>query len=267
MGKAGTLGIANEDEFKRRAPDSGAERERCGHSGLNRELPPAAQPRSIARHLELDIEPGEVEHRPRRCQDLGDGNQALAPRFGAVAQWIDGRRPPRRRVQRRPTCGDDGHRRLVGMGVGQAAERSAEHEGAEPLGPGMQSRVCRRLPSVRRPSHRAQTLVVLDMRPGDRADHRQAVVLVRQDVGRQQPATTLAGPATDQRHGKHAALGDQLTAAIVDQQDHRSRDARPQNRQRGPRQPCGHRRVEASPFNNAASQVSWVAAIAIGMAQ
>jgi len=44
-----------------------------------------------------------------------------------------------------------------------------------------------------------------------------------------------------------------VTTAIVDQQDHRSRYAGPQNRQVGPRQPRGHRRVEGRPFNNAAS--------------
>ena len=139
------------------------------------------------------------------------------------------------------------------MRAGQPTERSAEDKGAEPFGPGVHRRVRRRVPGVRLPSRCAQALVGLDVRRGDRGDHRQAVVLVRQHVRRQQPETTFASQATSQRHLQCAPLGDRLSAAVVDQQDHRSRDARPQNRQRGPRQPSGHRTVEGRPFNNAAS--------------
>jgi hypothetical protein len=253
MRKTGTLRIESDHVFRRRAPNSGAERERCGNPETHRELSQGTQWQEIGRQVETDVECGDGEPGARRCQDVGDGDQALATGAAAIATWVDLCRLLRLRRQRRPARGDGRHDRLVGMCVWQPAERPAEHEGTEPFDPGVQGRVGRHLAGVRRPGRRAQALVGLHVRRSGRGDHRQAVTLVRQDVGRKQPEAPAADPATSQRHRQHLLHGDCLTLTVVDQQDSRPVDARPQNRQRGPRQPLGHRSVEGSPFNIAAS--------------
>lgn len=251
MKKAGTFAIASTHVFKRRAFESGAERKRCGDSESDCELSEGAQRQSIVRPIEIDIERGDVEHDRGQRQDAGDGGQALTTCRGAVARRIDQRRLERRRLQHRPTRSDDGDDRLVGMCTGETPEGSTEHMGAEPLGPRVHGRVCWCPSRVRRRGCIAQALVGLDVLRRERGDHRQAVVLVRQDVGRQQPEAALADLAKDQRYRQLPLLSDQLIT-VMDQQHHRPVDARSQQHQRNPTQSRGHRRVEGSPFNNAA---------------
>lgn len=249
MRKVGTLAISADHVFRRRARDSGAERERRRHAEADGELPPGAQRRLLLG----EVEDGGIDHGARHRQDVGDGHQSLTACFGSVAARVDACLLELDRCECRPASRRRRHDRLERMRIGQAAKRSAEREGAEPFRPRVQRRVRRCQARVRRPRRCAQALVRLDVCRRRRRDHREAVVLVRQHVGRQHPEAPFAFAAASQRDPQGPPLGQQLPSPVVDKQHHRSRHARPQQDQRNPSQPRGHRAVEGKPFSSAAS--------------
>lgn len=251
MRKTGTLGIANDHVFKRRASDSGAERERCRDADSDGELTPRAQWDAVGNEVEFDR--GNIGDRPRQRQDAGDCEQAIVARFGVVAAWVDARWRLQHFRQLRPARSRRRRDGLERVRVRQAAEQPTEHEGTEPLGPRIQSRVRWCLSRVRPPRCHAQAVVGLDVCRGDRGDHRQAIALVRQHVRRQHAESTFADRATGQRDRQGQPCRYNFTAAIIDQQHRRPRDSRTQNRQVGPEQPRGQRVVGGSPFNNSDS--------------
>ncbi len=213
MRKVGTLAICAGNVFRRRERDSGPERERRRHAEADGELAPGAQRRLLLG----EVEDGGIDHGARRRQDVGDGHQSLAACFGAVTPRIDACLLDLDRCEGRPASRCRRHDRLERVRIGQAAKRSAEHESAEPFRPRVQRRVRWRLPRVRRPCRRAQVRVRLDVRRRRRRDHREAVLLVRQHVGRQQPEPSLAAVAPNERNLQGPPLGHQLPSPVVDQ--------------------------------------------------
>ena len=249
MGKDGTLAISADTVFERRARDAGAERERRRYSETDGELPPSAQ-----RRLALgDIEDGGIDHGARCRQEVGDAHQSLTACLRAVPTRIDGGWLDLHRCECRPTRRRHRHDRLEWVRIRQAPERSAEREGTEPFRPPVQRRMRRRQPRVRHPCRHAQALVRFDVRRRRRGDHREAVLLVRQHVGRQHPEPPLAVAAPRERNLQGLPQSHLLPAAVVDQQHHWSRHATPLQDQRNPTQPRGHRAVEGKPFSRAAS--------------
>jgi hypothetical protein len=235
--------------FERRAGDPGPERKRCRHPELDCDASPNTQ-----RWLRFnDVDGSGDDDSARRRQHLGDRDQSFAPRLGSMAQRIDPRRRDRGSGQRRPARRRRRDDRLIRMRPRQAAERPAERERAEPLGPCVQSRVRGRLSDVRRPRRVAQWLVALDVRRRGRGDHGKPVALVRQHVGWQHAKPPVATAAPGQRHLQGPPLRHHLAAAVVDQQYHRTGYALPRQPQRNPTQPRGHSVVEGRPFNSAVS--------------
>lgn len=247
--KVGTLAISADTVFERRARDSGPERERRRHSEADGELPPCAQRRLLLGK----VENGGIDHGARHGQDVCYSHQSLTACLRVVATRVDGSWFDLCRGECRPARRCLRHDRLERVCIGQTAERSAERKGAEPLGPRVQRRMRRRLPRVRRPGRYAQGLVRFDVGRRRRHDHREAILLVRQHVGRQHPEPPLAVPAPSERNLQGPSQGHLLAAAIVDQQHRRSRHARPQQDQRNPTQPRGHRAGEGRPFTSAVS--------------
>lgn len=232
--------------FGRRACDSGPERKRRRHAEADGELSPCAQ-----RQLVAGGDGGDDG--ARRRQHIGDGCQSLLACFRTVPTRIDDGLLERFRRDRRPASGRHCHGRLKWMRLRQASKRPTQHVGAKPFRPGVQCRMRRRLPRVRRPGRSAKAVVCFDVSRRQRRDHREAVPLVRQHVGRQHPEPPLAPAAPSQRNAQRQLQRCRLAAVIVDQQHRRSQDTRPRHDQRNPTQPRGHRAVEGRPFSSVVS--------------
>jgi hypothetical protein len=166
-----------------------------------------------------------VRHQPCHRHQHRHARQALAASLRAVAALID---PERCLHHRRERC-------LPGLGLDhEAAERhttdltarQTEHMGTEPLGPTVQRRVRRGARAEQLPSHVAQARRALGVGARQLGDHGHRVLLVGQDVVRQDAGSGAAPRATREHDRGLQVDADQLPEGVAFQQNHSTRDDR-----------------------------------------
>jgi hypothetical protein len=204
--------------FNRRARESAGKDQHARIRPRQGETPALGQ-RRRTRH--------QLRHREEHCH----ARQALAARLRAVAALID---PERCLYHLRHWCHpglgldhEAAERHTTGLTAGQT-----EHMGTEPLGPTMQCGVRRGVLAEQIPNHVAQAL-----RPGrvgahQLGDHGHGILLVGQDVVRQDAGSGAAPRATREHDSRLQVDAVQLPKLVAFQQDHSARDDRGAQHQR-----------------------------------
>jgi hypothetical protein len=172
-----------------------------------------------------------VRHQPYHRDEHRHACQALAAPLRAVAALIH----PERCLHHRR------HRFHPGLGLEQeAAERhttglaarQTEHMGTKPLGPTMQRRVRRGALAEQIPHHAAQTHRPSDVDAHQLGDQHHRILLVGQDVVRQDAGSGAAPRATREHDSRLQVNAVQLSEFVTFQQDHSARDDRGAQHQR-----------------------------------
>jgi hypothetical protein len=172
-----------------------------------------------------------VRHQPCHRHEHRHARQTLAASLGAVAALIH---PERCLHQLRERC-------HPGLGLDhEAAERhttgltarETEHMGPEPLGPAMQRGVRRGALAEQIPHHAAQTHRPSDVGARQLGDQHHRILLVGQDVVRQDAGSGAAPRATREHDSRLQVNAVQLPECVAFQQDHPARDDRGAQHQR-----------------------------------
>ena len=166
-----------------------------------------------------------VRHQPCHRHQHRHARQALAATLRAVAALIDPERCLHHRCDRyHPGLGLD-HEAAERHATGLTA-RQTEHMGAEPLGPAMQRGVRRGARAEQIPDHLAQARRALGVGARQLGDHGHRILLVGQDVVRQDAGSGAAARATREHDHSLQVDADKLPECVAFQQDYCARDAR-----------------------------------------
>lgn len=164
--------------FERRVTKAGAEAQAARRAPLEDETVEVAQ--------------GERGTEGRGSQGDGDeeevlaGPQSLVAGLGAEAAGIDGDPLPQGRARRRRAARALGDQARGRRRVRELARGTAEGVGAEPLGPGVQRGMSRRVPAHVGPDHLAERVPPV-VEPGGLLDDLEAELLACEDITRQDP--------------------------------------------------------------------------------
>jgi hypothetical protein len=166
-----------------------------------------------------------VRHQPCHRHEHRHARQALAAPLRAVAALIDRERCLHHLRERcHPGLGLD--HEAAERHTTDLTARQTEHMGTEPLGPTVQRRVRRGALTEQIPSHAAQARRALGVGARQLRDHGHRILLVGQDVVRQNAGSGAAPRATREHDRGLQVDADKLPECVAFQQDHSTRDDR-----------------------------------------
>jgi hypothetical protein len=207
--------------FNRRARKSARKDQHARIRPQQGETPALGQP--VYGHL--------PKYQLRQRQEHRHARQALAAPLRAVAALIHPERCLHHLRHRcHPGLGLDheaAERHTTGLTAGQT-----EYMGTKPLGPTVQRRVRRGALAEQIPNHLAQARGPLGVGARQLGDHRHRILLVRQDVVRQDAGSGAAPRATREHNRGLQVDADKLPEFVTFQQDHSARDDRGAQHQR-----------------------------------